>query len=171
MNFLIERFPSRNEQFLVFCACVFPIHFWITLVLLYKFPSLILKANIFQIFGVFAYTYVFTFIESLCLFVILLFFFVFLPIKRFRDHFVHRGTALALSIVLFALIINIWILVESDWVLFIPGLLLIFIVFYIWRLPKESVVMKSIAERLTVISVLFLFIDMLSLGFIVLRQI
>ena len=170
MTVMVDRFPSKQELFLVFSACVFPIHFWISLVLLYKFPSLILKANIWQILGVFAYVFVFTLIESVCLFGSLLLISVFLPTRFFRDRFVYRGTALAISIALFAFIINIWILLESEWILTFLTVLLLFLLIYILRRPKESALMNTFAERLTVISALFIFTDMLSLFYIMLRQ-
>jgi hypothetical protein len=167
---MVDRFPSKQELFLVFSACVFPIHFWISLVLLYKFPSLILKANIWQILGVFAYVFVFTLIESVCLFGFLLLISLILPNRFLRDRFVYRGAALAISIALFAFIINIWILLESEWILTFLAVLFLFTLIYILRRPKESTLMNTFAERLTVISALFIFTDMLSLFYIMLRQ-
>jgi len=167
---LSERLPPRHELFLVLAACIFPIHFWISIVLLYKFPSLILKANLWQIMGVFAYTFAFTLIESLLIFGSLVMIAIIFPTKFFRARFVHRGTLIAISIAVSALIINFWVLAENKWIISIIAISFLLLLIYLSQRPKESKLMNSFAERLTVISIIFIFTDMLSVFYIILRQ-
>ena len=170
MTVLSERMPPKNELFLVLAACIFPIHVWISLVLLYKFPSLILKANIGQILGVFAYTLVFTLFESLLFFGFLILIAVALPAQYFRSRFVHRGTLIALSLAVFALILNFWILADNKLPITIIAIIFFLFIVYVSRYSKKTDLVVSFAERLIVISVIFVIADVLSIFFILFRQ-
>ena len=152
---------------LVMSACIFPIHIWITIVYLYNFPSLILKANIWQILGVLAYTLVFAFIESLLLFGFLALAAAFLPRMLFRERFVYMGTLLALIIPGFALLVNTQFMQESSWawipVIGLTGAGLIASL----RRPVDGARQIALAERFTLISSLYFILDLLSLLFLV----
>ena len=152
---------------LVMSACIFPIHIWVTIVYLYNFPSLILKANIWQILGVLAYTLVFAFIESLLLFGFLALAAAFLPRMLFRERFVYMGTLLALIIPGFALLVNTQFMQESSWawipVIGLTGAGLIASL----RRPVDGARQIALAERFTLISSLYFILDLLSLLFLV----
>lgn len=152
---------------LVMSACIFPIHIWVTIVYLYNFPSLILKANIWQILGVLAYTLVFAFIESLLLFGFLALAAAFLPRTLFRERFVYMGTLLALIIPGFALLVNTQFMQESSWawipVIGLTGAGLIASL----RRPVDGARQIALAERFSLISSLYFILDLLSLLFLV----
>ena len=152
---------------LVMSACIFPIHIWVTIVYLYNFPSLILKANIWQILGVLAYTLVFAFIESLLLFGFLALAAAFLPRMLFRERFVYMGALLALIIPGFALLVNAQFMQESSWawipVIGLTGAGLIASL----RRPVDGARQIALAERFTLISSLYFILDLLSLLFLV----
>ena len=112
----------------------------------------------------------FTLIESLLIFGSLVMIAIIFPAKFFRARFVHRGTLIAVSIAVSALILNFWVLAENKWIISIIAISFLLLLIYLSQRPKESKLMNSFAERLTVISIIFIFTDMLSVFYITLRQ-
>ncbi|MBK5108341.1 MAG: hypothetical protein JJE12_09420 [Anaerolineales bacterium] len=162
-----DRFPSRKEALLVMSACIFPIHIWITIVFLYNFPSLILRANIWQILGVLAFALIFAFFESLVLFGFLVLLAALLPRRFFRERFVYLGTLLALVIPGFALLVNTQFMHESSWA-WIPVIGLTAAgLFASLRRPVDDSRQTVLAERFTLISSLYFVLDMLALLYLV----
>lgn len=161
-----DRLPSKKEALLVFSACIFPIHIWITIVFLYNFPSLLLKANTWQIIGVLAYALVFALIESLLLFGFLVLLAGVLPRSFFRERFVYLGTLLALVIAVFALLINTQFMQESSWA-WIPVIGVVGAgLFATFRRPVDDSRRTALAERFTPIATLYFILDVLALLFI-----
>jgi hypothetical protein len=162
-----DRLPGKEEAWLVFSACVFPIHAWVTIVFLYNLPSLILKANIWQIFGVLAYALVFALFESLLLFVFLVLLGAVLPRRLFRERFALLGTLLALIIPAFTLLLNTHFMQESTWA-WIPVLSLAGAgIFVSLRYPENSSRQHALAGRFTLIASLYLIFDLLALVILV----
>lgn len=171
IEFVTHRLPSKQDSFLVFSACVFPIHFWLTLVFLYNLSALVIKANIWQTLGVFAYVFSFALIESLFLFSFLVLLSVILPGRIFGDRFVYLGTSLAIILSGLALLINTPQIMERYWIIIPIILITITYIIYIVLRPLEKVQTSSVAERLTVISSIYLFIDVICFIYILIRQI
>jgi hypothetical protein len=166
----IDRFPTRHESFLVFSACIFPIHFWISIAFLYSFPSLILKANIWQVLGVLAYIFTFALIESISLFVFITLVCILLPYRIIEKHFVYLGTIFAITFSVTALLLNDQIALSKTWIfLAFAILLLVAIVFIRFNLTKSGRI-NAIAERFTVIASMYIIIDIASLIYITMRQ-
>ena len=162
-----DRFPNRKEALLVMSACIFPIHFWVTIVFLYNFPSLILKANIWQILGVLAYTLVFALFESLLLFGFLALLAAVLPRRFFKERFVYLGTFLALVIAGFALLVNTQFMQESSWA-WIPVIGLTGAgLFASLRRPVGDIRQTALAERFSLIASLYFILDIFALVFLV----
>jgi hypothetical protein len=156
----LDRFPSRHEVLLVFAACIFPIHAWTTIVFLYNFPSLILKANLWQILGVFAYALIFALLESLLLLGVFVLLAVILPTKVFRERFVYLGTILALVIPGLALLANTQFMQDAPWawlpLLGVTGTGLI----ASFRRQVDDSRQAALANRFTLIGGLFFCLDM-----------
>jgi len=160
---ITQRFPSKGNALLVFSACIFPIHTWITIVFLYNFPSLILRANIWQIVGVLAYSLVFALIESTFLFGFLTLLAVLLPHRIFKFRFVQIGTFLALVITGFALLLNTQFMQQSSWVwLPVIGATVVGLFAVLLRPIKKSRT-KALAERFMLISSLYFALDLVAL--------
>ena len=162
-----ERFPNKREAWLVFSVCVFAIHVWSTIVFLYNFPSLILKANIWQIISVLGFALVFAFLESLLLFGFLVLLAAVLPQKLFRERFVYLGARMALGITVFALLLNTQFMQDAAWawipVIGLSGAGL----FATLRRPLEENRQYALADRFTLTAGLYLLLDVFALLFIV----
>jgi hypothetical protein len=165
-NFAASRFPGKQDAWLVFSACIFPIHIWITIVFLYNFPSLILKANLLQIMSVLSYSLVFALLESLILFGILVLLAAILPKRLFRERFVILGSLLALVIVGLALLLNTRFMQESTWA-WIPVLGFTGAgVYATVRRAVDADRENSLAERFTIIAAIYIILDLLALLFL-----
>jgi len=163
---LRDRFPSKKEAWLVFSACIFALQVWSTIVFLYNFPSLILKANIWQIISVLGFTLVFAFLESLLLFGFLVLLAAVLPRKLFRERFVYLGARMALGITAFALLLNTQFMQQSTWA-WIPVIGLTGAgLFVSLRRPVEENRQNALAERFTLLAALYILLDVLALLFI-----
>jgi hypothetical protein len=142
-----------------------------TIVFLYNIGSLLLKANIWQMLGVLAYMFSTAFFESFFLFGILILLSIMLPRRIFGERFVYLGTSLALIITGMVLIINTPIILEMTWIMpLLAGIFLIYII-YILLLPADKIQKSALAERLTVISSIYVFIDIICIIYIIFRQI
>jgi hypothetical protein len=161
-----DHFPNKQEAWLVFSACIVPLHIWITIVFLYNFPSLVLKANLWQILSVLSFTLVFTLLESLILFGFLVLVAAVMPRRLFRERFVYVGTRVALVIAGFALLVNTRFMQEATWawvpILGVTGAGL----FVLIRRPVDAAKQTALAERLTLMTALYLFLDLLALLFL-----
>jgi hypothetical protein len=156
----------KQEALLVCSACITPIHIWTTIVFLYNFPSLILKANLWQILGVLAYALVFALFESLLLFGFLVLLAAILPRKAFMDRFVPLGTLLALAITGLALLVNTQFIHENSWA-WLPVLAVIVVGLYAsLRRPADNSSMTLLAERFTLIASLYILLDLVALLFL-----
>ena len=167
LDFVIQHLPSRQDAYLVFSACVFPIHFWMTFVLLYNLRSIILKANFLQTIGVFSYSFALAFFESVLLFCFLIILCFILPGRLFRERFVYLGTSLALVIPGVALITNTPELMNRTWLIFLLSIGIFAYLIYIITRPRDRVKKSTVAERLTVISSLYIFLDVIFFIYII----
>lgn len=141
-------------------VCILPIHLWTTIVLLYNVPSLIIKANVWQILGVVAYVFTFALLECLCLFGGIVLLSVFLPGKIFRERFVSLGTALAIIFAGLAFLFNSQLVVNRSWILIPLGLVILAVLVFLVRRPLEKMRSNALAERMTILSGLYLLLDM-----------
>lgn len=167
---IIGRFPTRQESFLVFSVCVFSIHFWISIAFLYNFPSLILKANIWQMLGVLAYMFTFALIESFSLFLFIVLISVLLPNRFVGERFVSLGTILAIAFTVTAIILNNQLAVDRIWLILTSSAILLATLIFVNTRDSSYKQMNRIAERFTVSAYLFIIMDIASVFYITMRQ-
>ena len=167
---LSARFPTKREIYLVFAVCVLPIHLWSIIFTFFDVPSLILRASIWEIIGVFSYVLVFTLLESLIVLLILVIFGILLPNNLIGTRFV------ALSAT-FVFITSIWLislhsqgLFINSWYL-VPYILCLIICFSIVFLYKEiEKSINSIVNRLAPLSYIYVLFDLAGIIIITIRN-
>jgi hypothetical protein len=167
LNLLLSRFPSRRESYLVLSVCILPIHLWTTVVMLYNIPSLVLKANVWQILGVTAYVFVIALLECLSLFGVIVLLSFLLPGRIFRERFVSLGTALAIIFPGIAFLFNTQLVVNRAWILIPLGFVILAVLIYLVRRPLEQVGSSALAERMTILSGLYLLLDMACAAYLI----
>lgn len=172
---------SREDIFLIFAACVFPVFLWSFYNLFNQMPNLLLRLNIPELIGVAAYILGFALLES-CLFFIVLFATLFLlalvlPRKLLGDHLVAISSLLALLIsglaMVFQLSLNrIFLISTKRSVVFVGVILLGFLGYYfiVLRFPKFENAVRSLLRRLSVLSGLYALLGILSILVILIRN-
>lgn len=168
---IANRIPTRKDSFLVFSTCVLFVHSWHTLMFLYAIDHLVLKANTFQIIGVYSYIIIFALLESITLFFIILLLCVLFPQNWFRNRFVYLGSSLAMLLTGFAILSSSYPFQYKSWIVIIYVLLIMIYCIYIIKRPIEKVQSSSLSERASVIAIMYLFIDLVALFIIFLRQV
>jgi hypothetical protein len=170
LEFLRSRFPTKQETQYLFAVSLFPSHIFAFLLLFQRVPELILRTNLPELLAVFAYVLSFTLLESLTLTILLVLLASILPYKVFRYRLVSKGT-------LFILVITIWSISLqaqgreiTEWYF---GFLLLelFIAFLIATYSKIAKKGINFVERLAVLSYAYLFVDMVSVMYLIVRTI
>ena len=169
-NSFIKLLPPGRKIFLVFSVCIFTIHSWNFVVFLYHFPALLKKTSIYQVIGVFAYSFSFALIESICLTAIIITLIGIIPVKFLRERFLFYGTSLALIFSVWLILINLQGKNVQYW--FLLQLIICILIIFMYSLlrPSQTKNTKSVADKLTVISSLFLSIDLFCIGVVIFRN-
>jgi len=169
-----RRLPSGSEAWLFAGACVSLIHFWAILSFLREVPALLLRMTWWELLAAGAYTLVFALLESLLLFVALLLVAVILPASWLRDSFAIKG-ALLLCLLLVWLGLGPRLPRHPPWASLLTrvGLLASLGLSYRVLGRKQSVrdTVRDGLERLSLLSYLYLALDVVSLLIVLARNI
>lgn len=189
-NFFTQRY-SKQGLWSLFLMCAFPLHFW-TLILVFRdIQWMTERTNFWDALGVASYAMVFAFLESLLLFLILTLFGFLVPTRWTRE------TRIALLSVLF-LILSIWAMLSQlyflaavqtpGWFIFLMArtghpvrilyaLALILVTptlalpaWFALRSEKFLKSVNSLIERLSLLSGLYLFFDVVGLIIVIIRN-
>jgi hypothetical protein len=162
---------------LVFVVCVIPIQVWSIINLLYEIPAWIKRLDVWELVGVVSYTQAFALLESGIVFIFLVLLSAILPARLYRDRFVETSFALVFSTAVWAILahtydesIRLWGLKE-----FVPmiGLYLlssVFLYLIVNRFKFIGRFFRSFTERLAVLAYLYLFIDIISVIIVSIRN-
>ena len=178
MNFIKSRFASREQLILLFAACVFIIHVWAIISVLREVPAWVLRLNYWDLIGVIAYTQLYALAESIVVFLVLIIIAAILPAKLFREKLVALGTMVVI-------VSSIWFIFAhyNDQVIRLWGakqFLFVFLAFLvsilipyvlIQRYPKIADIIDSIVGRVAVLAYVYVFLDVISIIIIVIRNI
>ena len=96
---IITRFPSRRDVLAVYGFVVFVVYSWTMLSSLWKLPSWLYSLDAGQIVSVYAYSFVFDFIESVLILLPLLFIAVILPAQFWKINFVANGVLIVVILI------------------------------------------------------------------------
>ena len=189
-NFFTQRY-SKQGLWSLFLMCAFPLHFW-TLILVFRdIQWMTERTNFWDALGVASYAMVFAFLESLLLFLILTLLGFLVPTQWTRE------TRIALLTVLF-LILSIWAMLSQlyflaavqapGWFIFLMArtghpvrilyaLALILVTptlalpaWFALRSEKFLKSVNSLIERLSLLSGLYLFFDVVGLIIVIIRN-
>lgn len=168
---ILSRIPSKQETQFLFAICLFPTHIFAFLSLFRRLSALLLKTNLAELLAVFAYVLTFTFFESLSLTLLLILLAVLLPYRLFRDRLILKGA-------LFVLVITIWSISLqaqgaeiTNWYLgfLLLELLLAFLIVNYSKIAVRGI--QWFVDRMTVLSYVYLFLDILSVAYLITRAI
>ena len=167
---------NRKKLFWLFLICVFPIHFWAFLILIYNL-SWLLRSGLWFMFGVFSYQLLLAFSEALLIFFILVFLSLLLP-KSWSENekILFLGNLLWVGWI--GLVIVQYLSpnsMEFEKILLIAGVitfaLFISTQYFCFRNNEIASLHLEIFDRIQVMSIFFLGCDGLGSIFMVIRNI
>jgi hypothetical protein len=190
-TFIIQRY-SRQALWSLFLTCAFPLHFW-TLILVFRDISwLAERTNAWDAIGVASYGMIFAFIESVVIFLVVALLGLLTPTQWETD----RRTAF-LSLLI--LITAIWGMIGQLlflWNIFLPPQAIQFLrgsshplriiymvsllivtptvllpIYAFFRSNKAVRFMQNLIERLSLLTMFYLFFDLLALMIVIIRNI
>jgi len=169
-----QRF-SRQNLFAIFVACAFPVHVWAIIGLLNQIPAWILRVNLWELAGMIGLTLVFTLLESLIGTVGVLILAALVPGNWFTEKMVVLSALFIWLTSIVSMIAHLQEpLVRSFFGIVIVVTYLAFVLGSYWllqRFPKFEIGVKSFIERLAVLTALYLFIDVVGLVIVIIRNI
>ena len=175
-----QRFPSRRDVLLLFAACVFPIHIWSIINLLYELPAWMLRSDLWDVAGMVAYTLAFALFESICVLLVLLLICVVLPTRFPRDRVLALGSMVVFVTSAWAIGIHYRIVdslapaqAQAGWLLWLAVYLAVMGIagLFIYRDSRLRRWIESFVERLAVLSFLYVLVDFICVIILVLRNI
>ncbi|MCA9921101.1 MAG: hypothetical protein KC419_12270 [Anaerolineales bacterium] len=171
-----NRFPTKQELYYFLLACVFPIHVWSLINVMREIPAWVLRLSIAEMLGVIAYAQLFALLDTLVVFLPLVLVSAVLPASLLRKRFVAVGTAVVFitSGWLIYLHLNNWVFEQRDTAVFaIWGVTylvaMIGVYLLIQRSEKVAAGISNFVQRLSVLSILYLIVDIISLIIVVVR--
>jgi hypothetical protein len=172
-----KRIFSRENLALLFAVCVFSVHAWAIFRILNEVPAWLLRLDIWDMAGAAAYTMVFALLESVGFFSVVLILGVILPIPSFRRRFVSQAS-------MFVLLTSVWAILahlfgDRIWydnaelyrwlALYMASVVVLHLL--IDRMGRLAAAIHSFAERLVVVSGIYLALDLASILLFVLRNV
>ena len=175
---LKNRFPSLQQILAIYGVISLIIFGWTLIWFFWKLPSWYYFMNMGEIATVFAYAMATNILESLTVFLMLLFPCVILPGKWFKDFFLSRGSSLVVLGLGYMMYISSHIGSDNDSypttvVRFIPviGLLILLLTFLVGRIGFLQKLFEGLADRATIFSYIFLPVGFISLLIVIVRNI
>lgn len=181
---LRDRLPTTRNALLVLAVCTFPIHVWALLSLFQKVPVYLLRLGISDLIGIVAYTLTYALIESFLLTTFLVVLSMVLPARYFRSRFVTQATILVCVISLWLVPVHyqgsILLALDATVGLYM-ALILVWIVSFVSILALTSGLLRryqsfersilNFVDRVTVLAVVYIMLDLLSVGILLVRNI
>jgi hypothetical protein len=187
----MHRLPGKNALFQLFLVVLFPFHAWAFFVFLYELPAYVMQLKVGEIAGILSYVFSFALLESLMVAAFLVVLAMILPGKWFFDHFLPQGVALVIISAIWLAALNFWLWKRLLDALYSAGgeqlpLLALAVPLVIWlvsylaavvglsialrRFTKVEKALLEFADRITVLSAIFLTADVISLGVLGVRN-
>lgn len=179
MDIFRRRLAARRDYFQLFLVTLFPIHVWSIVIFFKRMPELTLRMTLPDIMGVAAYVQTFALLESLLAFAVLFVISLLLPARFVSGRLVPMGTVLILLTTIAAVLVHLYGVLKIDGIEFGPwvaswsmGAVVLSGWSARWIDRNETVcrTVTSVAERLAVLSMLYLVVDVCGAFLIVFRN-
>lgn len=175
---LKRRLVTKEGAITTFAMIVFVIHIWSIYNLLVEVPAWILRLSMWELVGVVSYTLVFALVESLIILFVFVVFAAILPERFFRKKFVSISVIFIVLTAIWVIPIHLYENTIRSWGMlgtlgFVFLVLISFIAGYVFVLRsnkfEESIL--SIAQRVTVLAVLYVLVDLAAFMILVTRNV
>lgn len=162
-------FPPAREILNVFAIIVFPVYSWAIVWSLWRLDSWEKILSVGEILLVFAYTLAFALVESLLALFMILLLNIVVPGRYLRDVFVPQAGAIVIVLVCWGLAVQLSQYQSSDWTIaewmqaiVLLGMALVIFFLLAYRLELIAKLIRSLAERVSVLLFFYLPLSLLS---------
>lgn len=173
------KWSAKAEYFKLFLVCSIPIHIWAYINLFNDIPAMQLQMSIWRILSVASYVLAFALFESLLIFGLIFLICLLLPERLFGVKLIHLVAIIVITVSILISFIHLYDYWEIDslsfadwivsWVLF--GLFVtITLLFFITRYKRVQKGFQSVIDRLAVLSLVYISLDILGLFVITVRN-
>jgi hypothetical protein len=175
-----KKLPDKSEYFKLFLICSFPVHLWAYIDLMHVMPSMVLQMSDWRIVGVAAYVLDFALLESLFVFGVLFLASLLAPGGLFDIKLVQIGSLFVFAASISTVFIHLYRQWHINWLGFtnwvvvwiLIGLLLFILgIIGFRRSPRIQNIFQSGIDRLVVLSMIYVSLDLLGLFVILARNI
>jgi hypothetical protein len=176
---IFKRSRSKSEYFRLFLIGAFPVHVWAIVNLLHTFPSLLQEMNALQMISILAYVLTFALFESLFVFALLFLVTWFFPPQISSSTLVSVSAVLIFFASLAVTLVHLygiwkitafkfdsWVILWAAAGVLASGL----VIFLVAKKPKVEKPILSIVERLSLLSILYVSLDVLGVVIVLFRN-
>lgn len=173
-----QAYITKGDLLLAFAACVIPIHIWSILGLLEEVPAWLVRMNAWELVGAVAYTQFFALLESLAIWLLLVLILgILTPARLLNGQFLALGSVMVFVHALWAVAVHLNYQDIREWGSrqFLPWLVLYLLsVVAAWllvtRAGQVQRAVRALMERLSILSYVYVFVDVLSIFVIFFRN-
>lgn len=178
---LSDRFPAPRDLLLVFLVSSFPVAIWSWIIFLYDLPSFLLSLRASQIINTFSYLQAIVLFESALLFVLVTLLAILLPRRLFLSNYIPQAALLIFALTFWAIGIHLYSArIAGNIASNLPA-------GYIWaalwaavflglstlaRYRKRwNTLILAFVDRLSLVAGVYLFFPLISLPYVLIRNI
>jgi len=171
LKFLRKRF-SPQDLMHVFVLCAFPIHVWSIIIMLRNVPSWILYMSGDDIVGSVAYHLMFTIFETLLIYLIILVIGLLIPKRWLPEPFLTTCAVLLIELSIMAIVFQHLVQQYSPlrWMFVACLMTLAISLIIVPRISKLQKITRLVAERLTILTFLYVFLDIIGVIVVIARN-
>ena len=177
MDTFRTRFPERKQLVYVFLAFAFASNVWALYDITQEIPAFILRMSLGELLGVISHSLVFSLIDSLFVFFILVLLSVILPASWLRNRFMAIGSAIAILTAVWMMFFHLNNLIGTRNIAGITIwavsylIVLAVVYFFIQRSDKLNQGIANFIERLALLAGIYIVLDILGIIVIIVRNI
>jgi len=177
INSLNQRIHAQAFRS-VFVACLFYVNVWAIIHILRQLPSWLLRMDSWEIFGTVSYLLTAALIESSLLVLLIAFFAILIPSSILKGKFSAQGVMFATistigavglhygGVNILAWGLNQFLFTGSLFILTAVGMF-----FLVARVQRVEIILNSLSQHLTGLSYVYLFIDILAVLIVIIRNV
>ena len=166
-----QRFTSQ-EITQIFVYCAFPIHVWTIINMLRDVPPWGIYMRSVELISTVAYTLSFALFETLIVFLPVILIGLIVPKRWIKDKFVPLSSVLLIELTLMTIVLQFFIKERlPKRILLLSYLPLIgFSIVAVFKFPKIKDLVSSLANRLSLLSFIYIFFDIIGLLIVIVRN-
>ncbi len=166
-----DRFTS-NDLVHIFVFCALPIHLWSIIIMFRLVPSWLLYLSQSDIIGSTAYHLMFTIFETVLVFIILLAVGRLIPKKWTPEPFLTLCSVLLIELAIMAIVFQHLVQQYSSlrWMFVSCAIILALSIVVVPKISKLQALNRSLAERLTVLTFIYVMIDVIGVIVVIVRN-